>query len=254
MLSLCHCSPECPIPAGTCHCGCGQTTKIALRDSPERGHLAGKPLLWALHHSASRRYHGLREIDERARTAYCAVCERKVTIKHNSGSHVLNEWRCTGRLITNQHLVRDINVAERTGYCRGCEAVVPIIKRADTNRGWVCANKQRALKDAAPGRFKIIEETPQRKEKRRIGKLRRKYGLTAEQYAALVEKQGGRCAICKCTPAEESPPMNNLGVSYDEANDRVRGLICRRCILGVGSFRDDPRFLFQAALFLHNLL
>lgn len=75
--------------------------------------------------------------------------------------------------------------------------------------------------------------------------LRRLYGITPAQYAALFEAQGGVCAICK-----EPPPsgwMKRLDVDHCHETNVVRGLLCRRCNAGLGHFRDSPELLVSAA-------
>lgn len=58
------------------------------------------------------------------------------------------------------------------------------------------------------------------------------YGLSPEQYAALLALQGGRCAICR-----QRPKSKRLAVDHDHKTGAVRGLLCGRCnheLLGAG--------------------
>lgn len=50
------------------------------------------------------------------------------------------------------------------------------------------------------------------------------YGLSAEQYDALLKLQGGRCAICRARPKSK-----RLAVDHDHGSGAVRGLLCSRC-------------------------
>lgn len=56
------------------------------------------------------------------------------------------------------------------------------------------------------------------------GMVERVYGLTAEQYDALLERQGGRCAICRNRPGKK-----RLAVDHDHGTGEVRGLLCGSC-------------------------
>lgn len=58
-----------------------------------------------------------------------------------------------------------------------------------------------------------------------------KYGLGIADYVALLDSQGGVCAICG------SPPQNNrLAVDHDHVTGDVRGLLCSPCNRHVGYF------------------
>jgi hypothetical protein len=81
----------------------------------------------------------------------------------------------------------------------------------------------------------------------RRGQTFKRYGLTPEQYAALLEKQLGICAICGARPTREKP----LQIDHDHAccpqqkscGRCVRGLLCKRCNTGIALLQDDPQIL-----------
>ena len=62
-------------------------------------------------------------------------------------------------------------------------------------------------------------------------RLMENYGITLEEYDALFDAQGGRCAIC------QGKRSGNLDVDHDHKLEKaglpkretVRGLLCRRC-------------------------
>lgn len=73
-----------------------------------------------------------------------------------------------------------------------------------------------------------------RKRRKADGQLRRRYGLTMTEYDAMVERQGGTCALCLEPPTlvrRGLPPR--LFVDHDHATGRVRGLLCNECNLFV---------------------
>lgn len=74
----------------------------------------------------------------------------------------------------------------------------------------------------------------------------RKYGITAEEYARLLEKQHGVCAICK----KPEPASGGLCIDHDHATGEVRGLLCHNCNLGVGRFFDSPLLMIAGADYL----
>lgn len=75
------------------------------------------------------------------------------------------------------------------------------------------------------------------------GHRRRTYGMTVEQFDALLIAQAGRCGICgECfTP--------NPCVDHDHETGEVRGLLCRFCNLGLGYY-ERPGFAEAAEGYL----
>jgi hypothetical protein len=73
------------------------------------------------------------------------------------------------------------------------------------------------------------------------------YGLTPEAHAAMIEEQGGRCAICGVQP---ECPDAGLFVDHCHATGAVRGLLCPLCNSGLGSFADDTTRLAEAIEYL----
>lgn len=81
------------------------------------------------------------------------------------------------------------------------------------------------------------------KAKVREMRLARVYGLSADDYNRLVERQGGRCAICKEDGAR-------LFVDHDHATGAVRGLLCHDCNIAISWLDDDPERALSAARYL----
>jgi recombination endonuclease VII len=49
-------------------------------------------------------------------------------------------------------------------------------------------------------------------------------GVSDDEYARLLEAQGGGCAICGA-----KPKTRRLHVDHDHKTGKVRGLLCHRC-------------------------
>lgn len=79
--------------------------------------------------------------------------------------------------------------------------------------------------------------------------LERDYGVTAEQFSALLKRQGGLCAICG---QPDRSAKNILHVDHCHETCVVRGLLCHRCNIGLGHFQDDPALLTRAAEYLET--
>lgn len=86
------------------------------------------------------------------------------------------------------------------------------------------------------------------REARRPQQWRRKYGIGPEQYAELLAKQGGKCAICGTT--DPGRGREYLCVDHDHSSGTVRGLLCSPCNYALGQFKDDPDLLRAALEYL----
>ena len=88
----------------------------------------------------------------------------------------------------------------------------------------------------------------QRKLRSEEARLRRLYGIDWSVYAALLESQGGVCAVCK----EPCPTGHRLAVDHCHASGVVRGLLCVNCNKAIGHAADDPARLRAAADYLER--
>jgi len=75
----------------------------------------------------------------------------------------------------------------------------------------------------------------------------KKYGLTPEQYAQMLEQQEGSCAICG-----EAPTGKRLAIDHCHTTGEVRGLLCSTCNTGLGSFKDSTDLLHSAVKYLRR--
>ena len=71
--------------------------------------------------------------------------------------------------------------------------------------------------------------------------------LTEDEYVAMLEAQGGVCAICK-----GKPRRSRLAVDHIHGTDEVRGLLCNLCNPALGLFKDDPDRLKAAIEYLEQ--
>ena len=97
---------------------------------------------------------------------------------------------------------------------------------------------------------------PHTPEHRRRQMLRRNYGITVEQYDALLVLQSGVCAICQRPERVLSglkKSAKRLSVDHDHLTRRVRGLLCQKCNTALGSFEDDARLLHTALAYLTHI-
>jgi hypothetical protein len=136
----------------------------------------------------------------------------------------------------------------RDGYRNDCKACNLAAKAAryranpgparQRTQEWREANPQRYAETQA--RFRASNG---KKISNRRSHLKRKYGITLEQYDEMLQAQGGGCGICGVAP----PSRSSLHVDHDHRTGRIRGLLCFRHNNALGDFDDDPALL-RAAL------
>ena len=120
----------------------------------------------------------------------------------------------------------------RRRYLADPDAAIARVKR------WQQANPDRVNATQRARRSK-----PEAKLRERAGHLMRKYGMTIEQYDAMLEGQGGGCFICGRPPRENI----SLHVDHDHSTGRVRGILCFCCNNALADFQEDPELLKKAA-------
>ena len=81
-----------------------------------------------------------------------------------------------------------------------------------------------------------------------------KYKMTQEQFDVLMKKQDNACAICKNPFGSEHTyrAIDTPNVDHDHITNKTRGLLCERCNIGLGGFRDTPEFLEAAIKYLQE--
>lgn len=118
-------------------------------------------------------------------------------------------------------LVRDGKFRWWQGRCKPC-AVEYVAKRRKENPGYYAASRKSSNASVARKR----RENPEKYHHKDRGyDLKRKYGITIEQYDAMLLAQGGLCAICKTL----STHKKRMHVDHDHETGQVRGLLCSPC-------------------------
>jgi len=74
----------------------------------------------------------------------------------------------------------------------------------------------------------------------------RRYGITKEKAAVLIEKAENKCQICGDGFSKENPAH----IDHDHNTGIVRGVLCRCCNSGLGLFKDNPDILKLALEYL----
>ena len=101
------------------------------------------------------------------------------------------------------------NKREKDGHHRQCKSCMSKYNRNDAHKQ---ANKNYRTTD-----------------KCRSGHLKRRYGITIEQYDEMFEAQDGVCSLCGL------PELGKrLAVDHDHTTGEVRSLLCQQCNCLIG--------------------
>lgn len=141
-------------------------------------------------------------------------------------------------------------VGETPGHASWCKACTAEKQRLYYKKN---IDKARAVRKAYYRSHKDQFRKYYLKEKvsgsRRETHLRKRYEIGSEDYEKLYRSQNGCCAICKQSHVDGTP---RLTVDHDHKTNVVRGLLCFRCNVGVGNFRDNPDLMRSAIEYLET--
>jgi len=131
------------------------------------------------------------------------------------------------------------------GDCKSCfraraKARYPLVREANIARArkWREENLERFQANQ-----RRMRSTPEAKLRARAGHLKRKFGMTVEQYDVMLAAQGGGCCICGRPPRDDI----SLHVDHDHSTGMIRGILCFRCNNALADFQEDPALLIKAA-------
>ena len=77
--------------------------------------------------------------------------------------------------------------------------------------------------------------------------LHRLYGITVEEYDALLARQGGVCGLCG-----RPPDRKRLHVDHNHGTGAIRGLLCHHCNTGLGLLGESVERLSAAIEWLRG--
>lgn len=90
-------------------------------------------------------------------------------------------------------------------------------------------------------RSKRRSKDPVYKHKRFVADIKKKYGLSLEQYNNMLEAQNGKCKLCKHPPAKGK----RLHIDHCHISGKIRGLLCAQCNWFVGKIDKNPEMIWE---------
>lgn len=73
--------------------------------------------------------------------------------------------------------------------------------------------------------------------------------LNHRQFQMMKNNQIGRCAICENELPEEASKAH---VDHCHKTNKIRGILCFNCNVGLGHFKDNPNYLERAINYLNG--
>jgi hypothetical protein len=75
--------------------------------------------------------------------------------------------------------------------------------------------------------------------------IKNRYGITETDFNAMLVRQHGGCAICN-----DGPGKRKFHVDHCHSTGKIRGLLCHRCNVGIGMFRENPQLFIEAITYM----
>lgn len=120
-----------------------------------------------------------------------------------------------------------------------CSITVKRCRRCAAKRRWKTRSRAALVKCQTCGALKSSSRSCQRCN---LGFGGKSWSSIRRQYLKSLGTIPKVCAICG--------GKEKLVVDHDHETDKVRGLLCFFCNLGLGNFRDNPQLLKKAIEYL----
>lgn len=192
----------------------------------------------------------------------CSGCGNPLTPDNSHGDSRSRggRWRlcksCRRAEADTREALRGIELLGASSICKGCGKARklanglcrPCLREHDLRQCNRCLKVKSRLTDFWQKKATCKSCHPRGEKPTNPGKrdalLLKLYGITEGQYRESSDHQEGKCAICG-----EKPDIA-LAVDHCHASKRFRGLLCSKCNLGLGCFRDRIDFLTSAISYL----
>lgn len=97
-------------------------------------------------------------------------------------------------------------------------------------------------------RMGVYDASAAGQKRMRIGRWKAQgIAISYENYVEKYAQLEGRCQICNVH-------FPSLAVDHDHTTGKIRGLLCKKCNLGISSFKDSPEILSSAISYLEKSL
>lgn len=113
-------------------------------------------------------------------------------------------------------------------------------KRKVSSANWHKNNREKSRAATRAWRQRNLEKSRElaRISTRRLN-MKKKYGVTPEQYEVALELQNHRCAICR----KEKEGIREWAIDHCHTTKRFRGILCHQCNTALGLVKDNVETL-----------
>jgi hypothetical protein len=132
-----------------------------------------------------------------------------------------------------------------TKICFRCKQEKPVSEFYKSNTRYY----QRECKICNRVRKYAWHHTEQGKRSSANTKLKKRFGITIEEYEKLVKEVGGKCEICGAT---QSTNGHRLAVDHDHQTLQIRGILCKDCNVALTLFQEKETVLQNAIKYLEQ--
>jgi len=161
---------------------------------------------------------------------------KKGCIPHNRGKGIHSSF-CP--ICNNPYERKTIKLCLvcKTKRCRKCNKIKPLIE----------FYKDKTTTSGFDARCKSCRQKQKKKSKESQKRQNiKKYGLTLEEFTAMLEKQKGVCAICG------NPEIKRmLSIDHNHKTGYVRGLLCTACNFKLGVI-ENKEFINKAHKYIEK--
>ncbi len=112
-------------------------------------------------------------------------------------------------------------------------------ERADYQRKWLNSSEENKVKNRNRATKWKNTHPEKAASTKRKGDLRRRYGMTVQQWDELFISQGACCAICKT----KEPSSRGWFTDHCHTTNKVRGILCQQCNALIGFAKDSVTVL-----------
>jgi hypothetical protein len=142
----------------------------------------------------------------------------------------------------------------KTKRCTTCKVVKPTTEfyaHPHTRDGLQSVCKQCHAVSSA----KVYQRmTATEKDRRNARSKAHRYGMTLEEMMAYVEAHDENCDVCgkPDTTHRKATWTRKLTFDHDHLSGKLRGMLCSRCNIAIGSAEDDPEVLRALADYIER--